>query len=216
MFPIVFPVPALATGGHSVELALSTLQYTVRARTCASLSHSAVSWMATSKKICPKTCPCPDHRNLCVSFFAKEILQMNFQMQSFEMKSAWIIQVHWPVSFQEEGRGSLRQTQRRERMGDRAASQGLPEAARCWKGKGAQSLQRLPRKRSWFWTFDAENMSINFCCFEHSMCGNLLWQPERNCCIYIYTHTCTEAYTHVRHTQICWPLIKLSDNIFLH
>lgn len=170
MFPIVFPVPALATGGHSVELALSTLQYTVRARThththTLSLTVQWVEWQLP-KRYVQRHVHVQITGTCVLASSQKKFLQMNFQMQSFEMKSAWIIQVHWPVSFQEEGRGSLRQTQEEGENGATEPQARVylkpPDAGR---GKGAQSLQRLPRKRSWFWTFGLQNCEHKFLLF---------------------------------------------------
>ena len=141
----------LATGGRSVELGLSTLLWHNIQRAhmhTHSLSHSAVSWMAASKKICPKTCPCPDHRNLCVSFFAKEIFA-----DEFSDAIIW-----YEISLDYTGpltcvipRGRQREFETDSRGGrawsDRATSQGLPEAARCWKRQGS-TVSPAPSKKT--------------------------------------------------------------------
>ena len=101
------------------------------------------------------------------------------------------------MSFQEEGRGSLRQTQEEGETGATATSQGLLEAARSWKRQGS-IISLAPSKRTVlildFWP--SKPWAYISVVLRHSMCGNLLWQPEE-------TATHTHAHTHMcEHTQV--------------
>ena len=160
--PMWFPnCITLATGGHSVELGLSTLLWhNIQSAHTYTHTHSlTVQWVEWQL---PKRHAHVQITGTCVlASSQKEFFQMNF-----EMKSTWIIQIHWPVSFQEEGRGSLRQIQEEgePRMTEPQARVYLkpPEAGR---DKGAQSFQHLPRKQSWFWTFGLQNCEHTFLLF---------------------------------------------------
>lgn len=196
----MFPVPTLATGGHSVELALSTLfniQCVARTHTRThTLSHSVVSWMAASKKICPKTCPCPDHRNLCVSFFAKEIFADEFSdaiiWDEISLDYTGPLTCAIPRGRCE---GVWDKLKRRGEWSNRAASRGHlkpPDA-----GRQGSTVSPAPSKKTvLIWTLAFKTVSINFCCFKALMCGNLLWQPEEiRSDIYIHTHMHRSIHT---------------------
>lgn len=169
MFPIVFPAPNVVSKlyhlGNRRAFSRtwfkhsSLAQYTARAYVHTHTHSLTVQWVEWQL---PKRHAHVQITGTCVlASSQKEFFQMNF-----EMKSTWIIQIHWPVSFQEEGRGSLRQIQEEgePRMTEPQARVYLkpPEAGR---DKGAQSFQHLPRKQSWFWTFGLQNCEHTFLLF---------------------------------------------------
>lgn len=199
----------LATGGRSVELGLSTLLWHNIQRAhmhTHSLSHSAVSWMAASKK----TCPCPDHRNLCVSFFTKGIFPDEFWDEinlDYTDPLTCVIPRGRQREFETDSRGG-------RAWSDRATSQGLPEAARSWKRQGSTIFPAPSKKAVLILDFWPSKLSISFCCFKAVNVWKFIMAARGNCCIYIYSHMHRSTHTCVNTHKFCWPISKMSDNFF--